>query len=92
MRSAQRPAFAWTGRTWRGPRVPLSRLGLMQYLTPTIQFLIGVLVRHEPLGAGRLIGFILVWAALVIFTIDSTGGRRRTNDRDSVKLPAMEPA
>lgn len=53
------------------PRVPLSRLGLMQYLTPTIQFLIGVTVRHEPLPAVRLFGFILVWMALAVFTVDS---------------------
>jgi chloramphenicol-sensitive protein RarD len=57
-------------------RVPLSRMGLMQYLTPCIQFLIGVLVRHEPLGAVRLVGFILVWLALAIFTADSTSTRR----------------
>jgi chloramphenicol-sensitive protein RarD len=51
------------------PRVPLSRLGLMQYLTPTIQFLIGVTVRHESLPATRLAGFGLVWAALALFAI-----------------------
>lgn len=74
------------------PRVPLSRLGLMQYLTPTIQFLIGIFVRHEPLGTGRLIGFVLVWCALVIFTVDSTSSRRRTNEPEAVGHPAMEPA
>lgn len=74
------------------PRVPLSRLGLLQYLTPTIQFLIGIFVRHEPLGTGRLIGFVLVWCALVIFTVDSTSSRRRTSDPGTVELPAMEPA
>jgi chloramphenicol-sensitive protein RarD len=57
-------------------RVALSRMGLMQYLTPSIQFLIGVLVRHEPLGAIRLVGFALVWVALAIFTADSTSMRR----------------
>jgi chloramphenicol-sensitive protein RarD len=62
------------------PRVPLSRLGLMQYLTPTIQFLIGVTVRHEPLGAVRLIGFVLVWIALADFTVDSVRTARRTAD------------
>jgi chloramphenicol-sensitive protein RarD len=51
------------------PLVPLSRLGLMQYLTPTIQFAIGVTVRHEPLPATRLAGFILVWVALVLFAV-----------------------
>jgi chloramphenicol-sensitive protein RarD len=52
------------------PRIELSRLGLMQYLTPTIQFVIGVTVRHEPLPAVRLAGFCLVWLALGIFTAD----------------------
>ncbi|HVS68755.1 MAG TPA: EamA family transporter RarD [Mycobacteriales bacterium] len=52
------------------PRIALSRLGLMQYMTPTIQFLIGVTIRHEPLGAVRLVGFCLVWLALGIFTAD----------------------
>jgi chloramphenicol-sensitive protein RarD len=50
------------------PRITLSRLGLMQYMTPTIQFVIGVTVRHEPLPAARLVGFCLVWVALGIFT------------------------
>ncbi|HWC34862.1 MAG TPA: EamA family transporter RarD [Mycobacteriales bacterium] len=50
------------------PRIALSRLGLMQYLTPTIQFVIGVAVRHEPLPAVRLVGFCLVWVALGVFT------------------------
>jgi chloramphenicol-sensitive protein RarD len=70
------PLFAFAAAA---PRVPLSRLGLMQYLTPTIQFVIGVTVRHEPLGAIRLIGFVLVWLALIVFTVDSAsaGGRRR---------------
>jgi chloramphenicol-sensitive protein RarD len=54
------------------PRVPLSRLGLMQYLTPTIQLLIGVTVRHEPFPPARLAGFCLVWAALVMFALTTT--------------------
>jgi chloramphenicol-sensitive protein RarD len=70
-------------------RVKLSRMGLMQYLTPSIQFLIGVVVRHESLPAVRLVGFVLVWVALAVFTVDSTSERRRqpldkTADRDSV--------
>jgi chloramphenicol-sensitive protein RarD len=58
-------------------RIPLSRIGIMQYLTPSIQFLIGVLVRHEPLPAARLVGFALVWVALAVFAADSTSGRSR---------------
>jgi chloramphenicol-sensitive protein RarD len=57
--------------------VPLSRLGLMQYLTPSLQFLIGVTLRHEPLGAGRIAGFALVWAALAMFSLDTATARRR---------------
>ena len=45
-------------------RVPLSMLGLLQYLTPVLQFLTGVLVYDEPMPASRLAGFVLVWAAL----------------------------
>jgi chloramphenicol-sensitive protein RarD len=56
---------------------PLTRLGILFYLNPTLQFLVGALVRHEPISAGRLAGFILVWIALVVFTVDSATSRRR---------------
>jgi chloramphenicol-sensitive protein RarD len=72
-------------------RVPLSHMGLMQYLTPSLQFLIGVLVRHEPLGAVRLVGFALVWLALAIFTADTTSSRRRVAAGDAAPLPVMDP-
>jgi chloramphenicol-sensitive protein RarD len=68
-------------------RVPLSRMGLMQYLTPSMQFLIGVFVRHEPLGATRLIGFLLVWVALGVFTADTTSSRRRDRTLDAADEP-----
>jgi chloramphenicol-sensitive protein RarD len=68
------PLLAFAGAA---ASVPLSRLGLMQYLTPTMQFLIGVLVRHEPFGTGRVIGFSLVWVALVVFTVDTLTRRQR---------------
>jgi chloramphenicol-sensitive protein RarD len=64
------------------PRVPLSRLGIMQYLTPTLQFIIGVTVRHESLPAVRLVGFVLVWIALVFFTVDSIRTKRRDATSD----------
>jgi chloramphenicol-sensitive protein RarD len=66
------PLLAFAGAA---QRIPLSRLGLMQYLTPTIQFLIGVLVRHEPVSPGKFAGFVLVWVALVVFTFDSATDR-----------------
>jgi chloramphenicol-sensitive protein RarD len=58
-------------------RVPLTTLGLMQYLAPVIQFLIGVLVRHEAMPASRLAGFALVWVALSVFTVDAIRSMRR---------------
>ncbi len=55
-------------------RVPLSVLGVLQYLAPTLQFLLGVLAYHEPFTRSHLIGYSLVWVALVIFWIE--GGMR----------------
>jgi chloramphenicol-sensitive protein RarD len=49
------------------PRIPLSLLGMLQYIAPTIQFLLGVLVYREPFTHSQLIGFGCVWAGLVIF-------------------------
>jgi len=50
--------------------IPLSTLGIMQYLTPLMQLGFGVLIYHEPMPVARLIGFCLVWCALVVFTFD----------------------
>ncbi|HEX4580117.1 MAG TPA: EamA family transporter RarD [Candidatus Dormibacteraeota bacterium] len=57
-------------------RLPLSTLGLLQYLAPVMQFAIGVLVRGEPLPLARLAGFSLVWLALAILTTDALRHRR----------------
>ena len=57
-------------------RLPLSTVGMLQYLAPTMQFLIGVLVRHEPLPAARLAGFVLVWTALAVLTAEAIHFRR----------------
>jgi chloramphenicol-sensitive protein RarD len=57
--------------------VPLSQLGVVFYLNPTIQFLLGVFVTDEPLSSGRLVGFALVWLALVVFTADGVANHRR---------------
>ena len=58
-------------------RVPLTTLGVLQYIAPTLQLLVGVLVRHEPFGLARLVGFALVWTALAVFTWDLVAERRR---------------
>ena len=48
-------------------RIPLASVGLLQYIAPVMQFLIGVVVNGEPMPASRLAGFALVWVALAIF-------------------------
>jgi chloramphenicol-sensitive protein RarD len=58
-------------------RVPLTTLGLLQYLTPVLQLLCGVLVLGEHMAASRWAGFALVWMALVILTFDSLRNARR---------------
>ncbi len=65
-------------------RIPLTTLGLLQYLAPTVQFLIGVLVLGEPLGLAKLLGFCLVWLALLAFTADLVDQNRRST-------PVAEP-
>ena len=51
-------------------RVPLSTLGPLQYAVPVINFALGVGIYDESMPAWRLVGFALVWVALVVFTID----------------------
>ncbi len=58
-------------------RVPMVTLGLLQYLAPIIQFALGVLYFHEDMPAGRWIGFVLVWIALAVFTVEAVNHRRR---------------
>ena len=58
-------------------RVPMVTLGLLQYLAPVLQFALGVLWFHEDMPAGRWAGFVLVWIALVIFTVEAVNHRRR---------------
>jgi chloramphenicol-sensitive protein RarD len=58
-------------------RVSMTTLGILQYLAPTMQFLIGVLVLGEPLPPAKLAGFALVWLALALFTADLVGHHRR---------------
>jgi chloramphenicol-sensitive protein RarD len=62
-------------------RVPLTTLGLLQYLAPTIQFLLGVTLLGEPMSTGRWLGFAVIWLALAIFTADSLRQRQLTRLR-----------
>lgn len=69
-------------------RVPLSTMGILQYLTPALQMLWGVAVLHEPMPASRWAGFALIWAALVVFTTDAVVRSRR---RKVVPVPVETP-
>jgi chloramphenicol-sensitive protein RarD len=56
--------------------VPLSTIGFIQYLTPTIQFSIGFFVFGEPMPTVRWVGFALVWVSLAILTLDALKRKR----------------
>ena len=56
--------------------IPLSTLGLLQYISPTIQFFIGVWLYGEPFSPDQLIGFGLIWVALIIFSAENLVNRR----------------
>jgi chloramphenicol-sensitive protein RarD len=67
-------------------RIPLSTLGLMQYLTPTVQFILGLVVFGEPMPLMRWFGFGLIWLALMLFTFETLRNRQRvrsTADADA---------
>jgi chloramphenicol-sensitive protein RarD len=58
-------------------RVSMVTLGLLQYLAPVLQFGLGVFWFHEDMPASRWAGFVLVWIALAIFTVEAINHRRR---------------
>jgi chloramphenicol-sensitive protein RarD len=57
-------------------RIPLLWIGLLQYIAPTLQLAIGVLVFREPFESDRVIGFSLVWAALILFALEGVLAHR----------------
>ena len=59
-------------------RVSLATLGLMQYISPSIQFFLGVFLYREPFSTGRGIGFLLIWAALALYSAESWRVLRRS--------------
>lgn len=57
--------------------IPLWALGFLQYVTPTCQFLLGIFVFHEPFSPHRLVGFVLIWIALGVFSAQEMLARRQ---------------
>jgi len=51
--------------------VPLSLIGILQFIAPTIQFFLGVFLYREPFSRSQLVGFGLVWTALAVFAMES---------------------
>ena len=70
------PLLAFGGAS---TRIPLSTLGVLQYITPIAQFFLGVFVFQEIMNTGRWIGFTLVWVSLVISTVDMYRHTRTRN-------------
>jgi chloramphenicol-sensitive protein RarD len=57
-------------------RIKLATVGILQYIAPTLQLLVGVLLLDEHLTADRMIGFVMVWIALVLYTVDNVRSSR----------------
>ena len=62
--------------------IPLSTLGILQYVAPSAQFLLGVLVYREPFDASKLIGFAMIWLALIFFYLESIWTKRHASQLD----------
>jgi chloramphenicol-sensitive protein RarD len=67
-------------------RLRLSTVGLLQYLAPTLQFTLAVVVYREPFGATQAVTFAFIWSGLAIYTADAIGKARRREP-----VPAVEP-
>jgi chloramphenicol-sensitive protein RarD len=52
-------------------RISLTTMGILQYISPSLQFAIGVWLFHEPFEKARLVGFVLIWSALVVYSLES---------------------
>ncbi len=68
-------------------KLSLTTLGLLQYLSPTIQFLLGIWLFNEPFSATRLSGFALIWSALAIYTLDSWQRHGRRGSAPAIDAP-----
>ncbi|MBU7596969.1 EamA family transporter RarD [Streptomyces sp. P38-E01] len=72
-------------------RVPLSTVGMLQYLGPALMFVLGLTVFHEEMPPARLAGFLLVWLALVILTFDALRNARRTRAELRARAARLVP-
>ena len=71
------PLLLFNGST---NRLPFTTIGLLQYITPTLQFSVGVWVRHEDMPTARWIGFLIIWVALTTLAIDLVKSSRAVDN------------
>ena len=57
-------------------RITLASIGILQYIAPSLQFLLGVFLYREPFTTGKLIGFLFIWTALILYTLEGVLFRR----------------
>ena len=72
------PLLLFNGST---TRLPYTVIGLLQYITPTIQFAIGVWINHEEMSTARWVGFVIIWCALVTLAFDLLRSSRAVDNR-----------
>ncbi len=72
--------------TYGARRVTMTTLGILQYVAPTLQFLIGVFVFGEPFDKTRLIGFLIIWTALAIYWIEGFAHVPKARSRASAPV------
>jgi chloramphenicol-sensitive protein RarD len=58
-------------------QIPMSTIGILQYIAPVIQFALGAFVYHEPFSTARWVGFAIVWLALTVYTVERIWWQRR---------------
>jgi chloramphenicol-sensitive protein RarD len=61
-------------------RLPFTTIGLLQYITPTLQFSVGVWIRHEDMPTARWVGFLIIWVSLTTLAIDLVRSGRAVNN------------
>ena len=71
------PLLLFNGST---NRLPFTTIGLLQYITPTLQFSVGVWVRHEDMPTARWAGFLIIWIALTTLALDLVKSSRAVDD------------
>lgn len=71
-------------------RIPMTTLGLLQYISPSLQFMLGVWMYHEPMQPARLVGFALIWLALGLYSLESLLRSRQASSATATAASAAD--